>query len=1108
MRIVHLSDAHFVSDRSNAFNSNIVVPLIKDLEVFHKEKPIDLICFTGDLIDKGGSGNASVEFLQFSKLFIEQILTKLSLTSDRFLIIPGNHDIERGKAHRLIESQLQTLLIDRYSISKNMESFISDLNLERFSSYKNFQDNFYKQYKGYKANDFGYSMKLNINGKKIGVAGINSSWRCYDDSDRGRLIVGRKQIENIVSAFEDESIDIKIALMHHPYDHLIECDKDDIEGILTREFDILMTGHVHRSSSQMYQNSLGHGTIRSTAASNWDINIASDSIENCNGYTIIDFDEIMGKAILHNRKYSLNKLSYINNIDISEKDDGTTTFELPTDEIKKQVKRQVEIIDKIKSNYLPYLDEKLLIYNTDTNAPKKLESLFVLPNITLKKQELKENEEIIGDKRNKTGTNIDLEQLSLTNEHLLLLGDRESGKSTLLYRLLQHVINNTIELKRVPIYIDLKKSDLSIHVNNEMAKYLGIASDEVLGFLKTSKVLLLLDNLNFSKQQQKFINKLVQIIESNNNNIVVIATSESIGDGELPIEFLNNKFFKMCKVANIKHFQSNQIRSLMRKWFGLAENEILNDKFENIVRTFHSLNIPTTPMAVSMFLWIIEKQESYKPKNNAAMLQNFIEKILNKHSYSDIRLEDFDYLNQNRLLVHIAKKMFDENNINYRLDTFELKQMIQSHYKGGVGWTPKAIGKKPYYDWIPNYLISVGILVEEEYQGEIYVKFRLDCFFQYFLMQNIDIDENFRNYVFNEDHYLEFFTEIDYYTALYRDKTEALKRIVTLMNKTYENVIKSEKIADLLEGKDKRLDELFKKQRYDFAAQFTDETEIEEFVQGSKLTEEKEDRLNDILLSPDDSFSRQDNIQNKEPQTEYSNFKLLEKAWILGARVLRNSEESRESEYKREAYENVLIKSLTFMGVCYSLLNQFIKDEKTKSELYNEGVSSEFLDLIMKFFPTIYQISIFQNIGTSKLETIFKSYLDSIINNNDINLIHKFTALFIYTDLHPADERYYLDKMIPKQVNNVVKDFAFMKLNYYASANQKNNDILYPELMKKLIHHDVNKKYYPHNQSSQENTKHAIRKQQLLLNAKVKVSDKKQLAQTSKPKDFNPFVNN
>ncbi|MBD3843723.1 MAG: hypothetical protein IE909_17970, partial [Campylobacterales bacterium] len=387
--------------------------------------------------------------------------------------------------------------------------------------------------------------------------------------------------------------------------------------------------------------------------------------------------------------------SYIPNIEISTFEDGTSKFVLPNNNERKQWNLQYEVIEKIKSNYLPILDEKLLIYNTDTKAPKDLESIFVLPKIEMKQEKIEEDKK-----------ELDLDLLCNPTEHLLLFGDRESGKSTILYRLLQFAAKTHTEYKKIPIYIDLKRADLSTHVINDIVHYLGIRKENIGDYLQHNNILLLLDNVSFSKNQEKYLDKLLELLREN-PGIKVVSTAESIGDGEIPLEFLSQQFFKICKVANIKHFQSNQIRTLMKKWFGLRENEKLNEQFETIIETFHSLNIPTTPMAVSMFLWIVEKQESYKPKNNAAMLQNFLEKLLDKHNKVEIRTEDFDYQNQNSLLVHISKKMFDYNNINYRLSVLDLKTIIQQHFKE-VGWTPKASGKQPYYDWIPDYFTSVG----------------------------------------------------------------------------------------------------------------------------------------------------------------------------------------------------------------------------------------------------------------------------------------------------------------------------------------------------------------------------------------------------------------
>ena len=54
IRIVHLSDIHLSHDKVELAEEFVIKALINDLKSYDKEQRIDLVVFSGDLIDKGG----------------------------------------------------------------------------------------------------------------------------------------------------------------------------------------------------------------------------------------------------------------------------------------------------------------------------------------------------------------------------------------------------------------------------------------------------------------------------------------------------------------------------------------------------------------------------------------------------------------------------------------------------------------------------------------------------------------------------------------------------------------------------------------------------------------------------------------------------------------------------------------------------------------------------------------------------------------------------------------------------------------------------------------------------------------------------------------------
>ena len=62
MRIIHISDFHFDFHKLEDFKNYVITPLITDIIKANKEKKIDLIAFSEDLVEKGGlSFNNDIE---------------------------------------------------------------------------------------------------------------------------------------------------------------------------------------------------------------------------------------------------------------------------------------------------------------------------------------------------------------------------------------------------------------------------------------------------------------------------------------------------------------------------------------------------------------------------------------------------------------------------------------------------------------------------------------------------------------------------------------------------------------------------------------------------------------------------------------------------------------------------------------------------------------------------------------------------------------------------------------------------------------------------------------------------------------------------------------
>jgi len=323
---LHLSDWH---QGSKEFNRQVVVDaLIEDLKKRADLSPdlakIDFIVFSGDLAFSG----IQEEYKAAKEEFLERLLEATGLGPDRLFIIPGNHDLNMDDFKFLPKALLEPLMSDSEVQEWIVEERQRGLVLQPFNAFTKFITEHTKQ----KDPDFSCIGRLEIEGKKIALLGINSAWMCgrHIDTndkvdDKGYVLVGEPQIHQSLKEISDA--DIKIAILHHPFEWLNEFDRRHIEERLINECDFILNGHQHTPYARQISRNNGFYIQISTGASYAD-RISKDPLF-INAYNLVHFDCDTKKGIVFLRRWSDRQNIWLKDIDTCPPD-GTRPFNLAT----------------------------------------------------------------------------------------------------------------------------------------------------------------------------------------------------------------------------------------------------------------------------------------------------------------------------------------------------------------------------------------------------------------------------------------------------------------------------------------------------------------------------------------------------------------------------------------------------------------------------------------------------------------------------------------------------------------------------------------------------------------------------------------------------------
>jgi hypothetical protein len=201
----------------------------------------DLIFVSGDLANKG----RAQEYNEFWWEFALPLLERVGLDENRLFVVPGNHDVQRGENSAIDRAQLAeptSRYFDPTPEGQKLRRWI----LPRFASY--LDADLSKGANGFRDVAGSYATNIEIQGARIGIAGINTAWLSKDDEDREKLSPGAPLLQAALEELVET--DLTIVVGHHPISWLVEAQQKPIKALLAKRSALYLHGHLHNAWSE------------------------------------------------------------------------------------------------------------------------------------------------------------------------------------------------------------------------------------------------------------------------------------------------------------------------------------------------------------------------------------------------------------------------------------------------------------------------------------------------------------------------------------------------------------------------------------------------------------------------------------------------------------------------------------------------------------------------------------------------------------------------------------------------------------------------------------------------------------------------------------------
>ena len=997
MNIIHFSDIHFEINKEGSLSyekEQLYNALVNDLQQYVDSDSIMVI--TGDLINKGGKDfNKENPFEKFKELFIKKITNNFPSLRTRIFIVPGNHDITKDEIDDIMHKGIIETYKENYD---NGDNFIKDNEnnyekLKHLELYKNFEKDFYKNYNNVKITNFQTTAIVGMNSLNLGIACFNSAWLCSKkgQDDHGNLILGKNQIEQALKDIKDTNF--KIALFHHPIEFFMEKDREYIEPLLFNNFNVILNGHSHKIESGYYQTLKGSVFISVSPAV---LGTRETDARFPTGYTVIKFDK--DKYIVYHRKYLWDSNKFVPNVNIGD-NKGEKTFIISAEqqEIKNTISKA---LTHIENTHIDETNSDLIIYNAEEGLPNSIEDVFINPTICNVTEPQAQN--------GKTGKGIkyySLEKIILSDENFLIYGKKEAGKTILLDDFLIELTKNPEKYKKLPVLIkfqDIKNKDIETCIKQFLSLSTRTEFKNLYNNSET-RFTLLVDDLFFSDIQKHKLSKLIEF-KKIYPNVQIIATSLHKIDNMIPEDHLEyNKYFNF-NVVYIHDLKTLQIKNLIKKWFGNKDVDFQSN-IKRLIKNFRDLGLPRNPLSLTMFLWIIQKQEK-RPINRAVLAEIFIENLLEKANFENVYAGTFDFYNKKRLLAFLSLYMLkngDPQN-SYSIQYSRTLDYIKKYLKGKTG-DPKII--------LDNF-IDRGIFVLID--GTI--RFKFAFYFHFFLAAYMEFEGSFKNEVL--ENIIEYKDELEYYTGLNRDKEEILNVVLKELMSTYQELNKF-----IFESPEKNMvDKILETKK-----------PLSNYIDLGKI---KKPSDKDLEKAYDDNLQYLPVNRKVEPKQlmsdkgkKYRLAKMLE----LSAHLLKNLEEIK-FDTKVCAYKEILKSSISFLLLYRDYLLENY-DKLKDSSFFPKGIN---LYVFISLLPLLHQVVLYDWLGTIKLKEIIEDKIKKDDENNNISEFEKFLSVFIYSDIKGPDYFKRVKNFCKNSKSKYILDSIFFKLLSYYSLRSKDKE--------------------------------------------------------------------
>jgi len=975
MRILHIGDLHYKP--KNIYDQNKIQASL--MRCLANVENVDFIFFSGDLVF---SGSNPTHFIEAHNYLFAPLLKHFKINEKQLFICEGNHDIDRNKIVKAIITEFENKsTIDREYLENWYKKESNDRNASLVSS-----QNYFDYVNNLEVEDTDIIENLisvyerRVGDKKVGIVTLNSSWFSADRDDKNQLLFLPDKLEDAISRIQN--CEFKIIMQHHPLNFYKETLSFTIQDLIHSNFNVLLTGHVHKEYVETkFKNNNGIYCNTTKASLCYDGGNQGFSVIEAN---LSDCDNL-----------KIQRYHYIKSEDVFAKlEDVIVPIPSSQERFNLNVLRK-----KILNLYyleLKQANQLLLEYNEDEKS--SFLDKFTEPHLSKSSDE----QSTISDVTYK----ISYEELKVSNGNYLIFGKDKCGKTSLLKKILLDFLHDYVDLAKIPVFIDYKHLEAGteeFNVIRLLTSYYSINRKEAEKMVQDENLVFLIDNIDTASP----IHEKVISFLSENRNIRFIACSEYLTSRIFAEELDHLEYSKIF----FKKLGRTEIRNYARKLpnIKIEEHDIIIEKVTQLCK---QLQLPANFWTISLIILIYKKGNDDYTKNLFSILDSCVDEMLQKKRFifekNEVKFEQYK-----TLCSQIAFGLYSEHrDKEYSASDSEIINIIQSYKLRN----PRIVVSSTE---IFNFLHESGFF-KKKHDGNF--TFRLNGIFEYFLAYYMKENDEFRkSLVASNNAYLDFKNELEIYSGFNRADKEFLNQIFFKTKMALETFHSS-----YMEDMDKLLNK-----KIDTVHGF--EEEVRKMLTTKALSDDDRDKIYD---NHDDLYIDSDVHVKKELEISALNVEVVEKYLAILARVFKNSDSITDSGLIYDIFSYLLDSYCRFGFYLIDQFKEMAEKENLKGsdgEDLNTDIlfGEELLNLLSRIVPVLAQVMFYDGIGHANFSLIIENKIKELRVKAASNQYKLFVLYFLLIDIDIKGNKNLIDDVFAEITMAPLKVSTLFKLNFY-----------------------------------------------------------------------------